>query len=365
MNIPISKPNVGEEEIAAVSNVIRSGMIAQGPQVKAFEAQFAAYIGADHAIATNNGTTALHVAMMANGIGAGDEVIIPSFSFFATASAVIASGATPVFADIDPRSFNLDPAAAEAAITPNTKAIMPVHLYGLPADMVAFRALCEKHGLILLEDSAQSHGAKINGQGVGTFGTAGFSFYPTKNMTTSEGGMVTTNDARVAEKARMARNHGMSQQYLHESIGFNYRMTDIMAAIGLTQLAKLPAWTEQRNMNAVRYNEKLEGVITPALPENSTLDHVYHQYTVRVPEPCSRDAVVKAIQDKGVGVRVYYPLPIHRQPIFQELGGYDNLELPETEKATQQVFSLPIHPLLTEEEQDYVIAVVNEVMSSC
>lgn len=362
MNIPISKPNVGEREIEAVSEVIRSGMIAQGAKVAELEEGFAAMIGAKHAIATNNGTTALHTALMAHDIGVGDEVIIPSFSFFATASAILAAGATPVFVDIEADTFNMNPQAAEAAITPKTKAIMPVHLYGQAADMPAFEAICQKHGIALLEDAAQSHRACIGRRKVGTWGTAGFSFYPTKNMTTSEGGMVTTNDDEIAAQARMIRNHGMSQQYLHERVGFNYRMTDIAAAIGLVQLAQLDDWTSKRKRNAEFYNENLEGVITPIVRDD--YGHVYHQYTIRIPEGKSRDDVMKAVQDKGVGVRVYYPIPIHRQPIFQKMGGYAHVDLPETEKAIQQVMSLPIHPLLQADERQYVTDTFNEVMQS-
>ncbi|KAB2903297.1 MAG: DegT/DnrJ/EryC1/StrS family aminotransferase [Anaerolineae bacterium] len=360
MNIPISKPNVGEREIAAISEVIRSGMIAQGPKVQEFERRFAEYHGVKHAIASTNGTTALQMAMLANGIGAGDEVIIPSFSFFATASSILFTGAKPVFADIDPETFNLDPASAESVITEKTKAIMPVHLYGQAADMPAFEALAKKHGLILLEDAAQSHGAKLEGRFVGTWGTSGFSFYPTKNMTTCEGGMLTTQDDEVAERARMIRNHGMSQQYLHEMVGFNFRMTDLMAAMGLIQLDNLPKWTAIRNNNASYYNETLKNVIKPLVRDNAT--HVYHQYTIRMPDGVDRDEVMKQIQAKGVGVRVYYPLPIHRQPIFEKMGGYENIDLPQTEKATREVMSLPIHPLLTEAERERVAQVINEVI---
>lgn len=360
MNIPISKPNVGEREIAAVAEVIRSGMIAQGPKVQEFEQRFADYLGVKHAIAATNGTAALQVALMAHGIGVGDEVIIPSFSFFATASCLLSVGAVPVFADIDPDTFNLDPKSAESVITEKTKAIMPVHLYGQAADMPAFEALAKKYNLILLEDAAQSHGATLDGRCVGTWGTTGFSFYPTKNMTTSEGGMTTTNDDVVAERARMARNHGMSQQYLHEMVGFNFRMTDIMAAIGLVQLDELPQWTAKRNDNARYYNETLKNVKTPVVRANAT--HVYHQYTIRVPEGVDRDEAMKHIQAKGVGVRVYYPLPIHRQPVIQKMGSYAHVNLPETEKATQEVMSLPIHPLLTEAERERVAQVINEVI---
>ncbi len=359
MQIPIAKPFIGEEEKQAVVDVLSSGQLSQGPKVAEFEKAFAAYQGAKHGVATSNGTTALMAAMMAHNIGPGDEVIIPSFSFFATASCVLSVGAKAVFADIDPNTFCLSPESAEAAITPRTKAIMPVHLYGQPADMPAFEALCQKHGLVLLEDAAQAHGAAIGERRVGTWGTASFSFYPTKNMTTTEGGMILTNDDEIARKLRMIRAQGMNTQYYHEVVGYNFRMTDMAAAIGMVQLGRLPEWTCKRVGNAIYFNERIESVKTPFLTEGYT--HVYHQYTVRVPDGVDREAVTKRLNEKGVGVRVYYPLPIHRQPVFQNMngGGYKEVVLPETEKATSQVFSLPVHPLLTEEELAYIVQEVN------
>lgn len=357
MQIPIAKPFIGEEEKQAVVQVLSSGQLSQGPKVAEFEGAFAAQHGAKHGIATSNGTTALMAAIMAHDIGPGDEVIIPSFSFFATASCVLSTGARPVFADIDLATFNLSPEAAEAAITPKTKAIMPVHLYGQPADMPRFEAICQKHGLVLLEDAAQAHLSHINGRHVGTWGTAGFSFYPTKNMTTTEGGMVLTNDDETARKLRMIRAQGMNTQYYHEVIGYNFRMTDMAAAVGLVQLGRLPEWTAKRQANAAYFDELLTSVRTPYSKPGHT--HVYHQYTVRVPDGVDRDTVAKRLNERGIGVRVYYPLPIHRQPVFQQMGGYENLHLPETEKATAQVFSLPIYPALTEEERDYVVQEIN------
>jgi perosamine synthetase len=357
MHIPIAKPFIGEEEKQAVVAVLSSGQLSQGPKVAEFEQAFAAYQGARHGIATSNGTTALMSALMAHDIGPGDEVIIPSFSFFATASCILSVGATPVFADIDPDTFNLSPAAAQAAITPRTRAIMPVHLYGQPADMTAFEAICQRHGLALLEDAAQAHGASIDGRRVGTWGTASFSFYPTKNMTTTEGGMVLTNDDEIARRLRMIRAQGMNTQYYHEVVGYNFRMTDMAAAIGLVQLGRLPDWTAARIRHAGFFNQHLASVKTPVLCPGFT--HVYHQYTVRVPDDADREAVVRRLNERGVGVRVYYPLPIHKQPVFQQRDGYARVELPETEKATRQVFSLPVHPALTEDELDYIVREVN------
>ena len=357
MQIPIAKPFIGEEEKQAVVEVLSSGQLSQGPKVAEFEKAFAAYQGAKHGVATSNGTTALMSSMMAHNIGLGDEVIIPSFSFFATASCVLSVGAKPVFADIDPDTFCLSPEAAEAAITPKTKAIMPVHLYGQPADMTRFEAICQKHGLVLLEDAAQAHGAAIGDRRTGTWGTASFSFYPTKNMTTTEGGMVLTNDDEIARKLRMIRAQGMNTQYYHEVVGYNFRLTDMAAAVGLVQLGRLPGWTEARIHNAQYFNQRIESVKTPFVVPGNT--HVYHQYTVRVPDGVDRDAVAKRLNERGVGVRVYYPLPIHKQPVFQNMDGYSKVELPETDKATSQVFSLPVHPALTEEERAYIVQEVN------
>lgn len=357
MQVPIAKPFLGDEEKAAALEALNSGQLSQGPRVAEFEKAFAAYHGAKHGVATSNGTTALTTALMAHEIGPGDEVIVPSFSFFATASCVLSVGATPVFADIDAATYCLDPAAAEAAITSRTRAIMPVHLYGLPADMPRFEALCKAKNLVLLEDSAQAHGAKIGGRSVGTFGTASFSFYPTKNMTTTEGGMVLTNDDKIAERMRMIRHQGMSAQYLHEVVGYNFRMTDPSAAIGLVQLKRLPGWQQKRNANAAFYDAALKSVRVPTTPAGR--EHVYHQYTVRVPEGADRDAVLKRLNERGVGARVYYPLPIHRQPVFARRPEYQNISLPETERATREVLSLPVHPLLTDEERAFVAAEVN------
>jgi dTDP-4-amino-4,6-dideoxygalactose transaminase len=360
MNIGIAKPYIGDAEKQAVMEVLNSGQLAQGAKVKAFEEVFAAYHNAKHGIAVNNGTTALIAALMAYQIGPGDEVIVPAFTFFATASSVLSVGATPVFADIEPDTFCMSPAAAEAVITPRTKAIMPVHLYGQTADMIAFAALCQKHNLVLLEDAAQAHGAKICDAPASTWGAASFSFYPTKNMTTSEGGMVLTNDDEIARRLRMIRNQGMNTQYYHEVVGYNFRMTDIAAAIGLAQFERLDAWTEKRIANAAYFNANLKTVQVPVTRPGYR--HVFHQYTVRVPDGIDRDQAAARLNERGVGVRVYYPRPIHKQPVFQAMDAYKDVYLPETEKATREVFSLPVHPLLTDEELEYI---VNEVNALC
>ena len=360
--IPAAKPIIGDEEREAVDRVLRSGMIAGGPEVLAFENEFSAYVGGRHCVAMNSGTSALHLALIAMGIGAGDEVIVPSFSFAATANAVALTGATPVFADIDRATFNLDPEATRAAITPRTKAIMPVHLYGQMAAMDEFESLAQEHGLQIIEDSAQSHLASLNGRNAGEWGTtACFSFYPTKNMTSGEGGMVVTPDEKIARMLRLLRNQGMEQRYKNEVVGFNTRMTDIHAAIGRVQLRKLPAWTAQRQENAAFLDANISGVVVPPVAPGAT--HVYHQYTIRVPVETGeqRDAFMAALAEKGVGSGVYYPTPIHRLPSFQL-----SLDLPETEIAARQVLSLPIHPALSAEDlkqvAQAVTATANELL---
>jgi perosamine synthetase len=366
-NIGIASPFIGDEEKAAVMEVLDSGMLVQGAKVAELEEKFAAFCGVKHGIATTNGTTALTVALLAHGIGIGDEVIIPSFSFVATATSVLSAGATPVFVDVEPDTFSMDPALIEDAITERTKAIMPVHLYGHPAFMPEIKAIADKHNLAIVEDSAQAHGAALDGQPVGGWGMAAFSFYPSKNMTTGEGGMVTTNDDDLAAQARMMRNHGMSQQYLHEIVGFNFRMTNVLAAIGVVQMERLPDFNAKRIANATYLNEHLTSVRTPITREGAR--HVFHQYTVLVPEGADRDAAVKQLNDAGIGARVYYPLPIHCQPVFRKDRSAGDTcacghglacpHLPQTIALTKRVFSLPVHPNLSQEDLDYIVEHVN------
>lgn len=337
--------------------VLESGQLAQGSRTAAFEGAFAAYVGASHAIAVNSGTAALIVAMQAHGIGPGDEVITTPFSFIASATSIIACGATPVFADIDPYDLNLDPEKAEAAITPRTKAVMPVHLFGHPARVEEFTDLCEEYGLALIEDACQAHGAEHQGRRVGTYGTGCFSFYPTKNMTTGEGGVITTNDDQVAARCRIIRNHGQERRYLHEHFGLNWRMTDLAAAIGTVQLGHLEAWNETRIANA----EALAGLIrvaeTPRVREGDR--HVFHQFTIRVDR--DRDRLLKALEEAGVGSAVHYPIPIHRQPIMRQLG-HGDFSLPFAEAAAEAVLSLPVHPSLQPEDVEYIAATVNRLV---
>jgi len=350
--IPAAQPIIGKDEREAVDRVLLSGMMAQGPEVKAFEDEFSEIVAGAHCIAVNSGTSALHMAFIAAGIRQGDEVIVPSFSFAATANAVRLTGATPVFADVEQDFFNLNPAAVEAAITPRTRAIMPVHLYGHPAAMNELQAICQRHNLLLFEDAAQAHMASLNGTPVGAFGVTGsFSFYPTKNMTAGEGGMVTTGCSHIARQLRLLRNQGMERRYENEIIGFNTRMTDIHAAIGRVQLQKLAGWTKQRQDNASFLTANIKGVAVPPVAPDAV--HVYHQYTIRV-VGLDRDAFADELTKNGVGNGVYYPTPIHRLPSFGL-----SLDLPVTEQVAQECLSLPVHPSLNQADLEKIVAVVN------
>ncbi|MCM3907159.1 MULTISPECIES: DegT/DnrJ/EryC1/StrS family aminotransferase [Trueperella] len=356
--IPAAKPIVGEEERAAVDAVLASGMLAQGAEVASFEQEFSEQLtpGAE-VVAVNSGTSALHIGLLASGIGEGDEVIVPSFTFAATGNSVALTGASPVFADIEPDYFCLDPDSIRASITERTKGIMPVHLYGHPANMVEIRKIAEEFGLQIFEDAAQAHGASLNGEMVGTFGSfAGFSLYPTKNMTSGEGGMISTKDPQIARRARLLRNQGMEVQYQNELVGLNNRMTNIHAAIGRVQLRKLEGWTKIRQENAAFLNANLEGVVVPPVAEGAV--HVYHQYTIRVAD--DRDGFANALREEyKVGCGVYYPIPNHRLPSLAHFA--PGLELPNTEAAAKEVISLPVHPSLSQEDLDRIVEAVNAV----
>ena len=321
IKVPIAKPIIGEEEIENVVEVLKSGMIAQGPKVAEFEEKFAEWVGAEYGIAVNSGTAALHTALLACGIGEGDEVITTPFTFIASGNSIVYTGAEPVFADIDLKTYTLNPDAIE------------------------------------IEDAAQAHGATCNGKKVGSMGDmACFSFYPTKNMTTSEGGIITTDDEDLAEQARIFRAHGASVRYHHNAIGYNFRMTDISAAIGLAQLNKIDEFNNKRIANAAYLNEGLkdvDGVVTPYCAYDSK--HVYHQYTIRV-EKGDRDDWVDIINDCGVGTGIHYPIPLYNQPIYRALG-FEG-DCPNAELAADNVISLPVHPSLTKEDLDLVIEAV-------
>lgn len=354
--IPPAKPIIGDEERAAVDRVLKTGMIAQGPEVAAFEQEFADhFVQGRTTVAVNSGTSGLHLGLLAAGVGPGDEVIVPSFTFAATGNSVALSGATPVFADIEPHHFTLDPAAVRAAITPRTKGIMPVHLYGHPFLVDEIEAIAREYGLAIYEDSAQAHGASWRGRPVGTIGDfAMFSLYPTKNMTSGEGGMVSCATNDIARNVRVLRNQGMENQYENEVIGFNARMTDIHAAIGRVQLTKVGRWTAMRRHNAAVLDaglRGLDGVKTPLVHEHAV--HVYHQYTVRV-DAGERDRIRRALQDEHqVGTGVYYPIPNHRLPSLAHFA--EGIELPETQRAANEVLSLPVHPSLTEQDLQRIV----------
>ena len=355
--IPVSKPYIGPEEKENVLEVLESGYIVQGPRTAELEQRFAELCGTRHAIATANGTTALHIALLAHGIGPGDEVITTPFTFIASANSILFTGATPVFADVEEASFNIDPEQVERAITPRTKAILPVHLYGQPCDMDALQALAEAHNLVLIEDACQAVGATYNGQTVGSFGTGTFSLYATKNVMAAEGGMITTDDDEIAARARLLRNHGMERRYHYEMLGFNFRMTDLNAAIGLAQLERLTEWTARRQENARRFNNAITAVVTPGVKEGR--EHVWHQYTIRVDGGRDRDAAVAQLNEAGVGTGIFYPIPAHCHDYMQRIVG--DLSMPVAERLAEEVISLPVHPQLSEEELETIIAAVNRL----
>lgn len=353
--IPAAKPIIGDEERAAVDAVLASGMLAQGKQVADFETEFSSVlVDGRAAVAVNSGTSGLHLGLLAAGVGPGDEVIVPSFTFAATGNSVALTGATPVFADIELDHYTLDTDHVASLITEKTKGIMPVHLYGHPFDVEGLGRLAAERGIDLYEDAAQAHGASFNGQMVGSFGTfAMFSLYPTKNMTSGEGGMVTTSDAAVEHRLRLLRNQGMEKQYQNEIVGFNARMTDLHAAIGRVQLTKVLGWTAQRQQNAAFLDANLENVGTPLVKAGA--GHVYHQYTIRVPE--DRDGLAKALREEyNIGTGVYYPVPNHRLPSFNRTE-----DLPNTETAAREVLSLPVHPSLSQDDLERIVAAVNAV----
>jgi dTDP-4-amino-4,6-dideoxygalactose transaminase len=355
--IPAAKPIIGEEERTAVDRVLQSGMLAQGPEVAAFENEFSNVVDQRHCITVNSGTSGLHVSLTAVGIKKGDEVIVPSFTFAATANSVALTGATPIFVDIDPQSFNIDPIAIEAAITPRTRAIQPVHLYGQPAAMKEIMAIAARHGLLVIEDAAQAHMAALDGTPVGAFGIAGvFSFYPTKNMTSGEGGMISTANVEVARQCRLLRNQGMERRYENEVVGFNTRMTDIHAAIGRVQLTKLAGWTAQRRSNAKFLDENLEGVVVPHVVPGAF--HVYHQYTIRIIGH-DRDLFAAEMTKRGVGNGVYYPTPVHRLSAFGH-----TFDLPETTRASREVLSIPVHPSLSKGDLETIVSVINSIAAA-
>lgn len=353
--IPVSRPYIGRRERRAVNKVLRSGMLAQGPEVEKFENEFSEQlVNGAFSIAVNSGTSALHLSMLALGISAGDEVIVPSFTFAATANSVVLTGATPIFADINLKTFCIDPDSVKKLIGPRTKAVIAVHLYGQSCDMTSLSLLCKANGLYLIEDAAQAHGAKWLNKPVGTWGTVGcFSFYPTKNMTSGEGGMITTFDSNLADLLRLLRNQGQKKRYHNEVIGLNNRMTDIHAALGRVQLSRLSRWNDQRREIAATYSDQLVNVQTPYIAEEAF--HVFHQYTIKISE-MERNLFAEELKKSGILTGVYYPIPVHKLPSYNK-----NIELPNTAEIALQCLSLPIFPTLRKKEIEKVIRVVNGI----
>ncbi len=345
---------------AALGRVLDSGAYTLGPEVAAFEEEFAAWCGVPHAVAMNSGTTALHLALLAAGVGPGDDVITSPFTFIATACAIRYVGANPVFADIDFATRNLDPEAAAKALTPRTRAILPVHLYGQTADMDPLRALAERNGLALIEDAAQAHGASYHGAPAGGLGALGcFSFYPTKNLgALGEGGLVTTRDAKLADALRLLRDWGAREKYQHEIVAYNARMDAFQGAVLRVKLRRLTAWNEERRAIAARYAELLPGIgLEPPL-EAPGRRHVWHVYTVRVPE---RERVAAVLREQGVGTAVVYPRPLHLQPAFADLG-LGAGSFPVAERAARELLGLPMYPGLPKDGPERVVAALGKAL---
>ncbi len=358
--ISIASPAIGSEEINAVNAVLRSGMLTQGEKVKAFEKNFSSYIGTRHGVACSSGTSALVSGLEALGIKDGDEVITTPFTFIATSNAVLYNGGRPVFADIDEKTFNIDPVNIEHVMTKKTKAVIVVHLYGQPCDMTKIKEVCDAHDLLLIEDCAQAHGAEYKDRKVGTFGDVSmFSFYATKNMITGEGGMMLTDNDSAAEKVRVSVNQGQMGKYDHVMIGYNNRMTDMQAAIGIEQLKKLEDMNRKRRINAEFLTKELKSVSwleTPHVDDNARV--VWHQYTVKV-SGTFRDDFLGYLNSNGVGARVYYPKPVYMQPAYRNLDYAEGL-CPVSESVSKQVVSLPVHPNLTKSDLEKIVDVVKK-----
>ncbi len=360
--ISINQPSIGKEEIEAVVEVLKSGILSEksgrGPRVLQFEKDFSKYVGAKHAVAVSSGTGALHSALLAVGIQPGDEVVVPSFTFSATAEAVVLAGGRPSFADIDADTYAITPESIEAALTSKTKAILPVHMYGLCADMDPIMELARNRGLIVIEDAAQAHGAEYKGRRAGSIGDATcFSFYAGKNMTTGEGGMVTTNDDDLAEQMRMIRTHGEERPYWVSRQGHNYHMPEIAGALGIVQLKKLPGFLEERRKNAEYLTEKLSVLGKLVMPkEPAGRKHAWYLFSSRLrgANAGKRNKLVEKLRSRNIGAAVYYESPVHMLPYYRDLQSTRRSALPETERACRQVFSLPVHPQLRQTELQFI-----------
>jgi len=361
-------PQIDDQEIKIVTKVLRSGVLTghpgKGPMVRRFEDAFADFVKAKHAVAVNSGTAGLHIALLAADVTPNDQVIVPSFTFVATAEAVALIGATPIFVDINSSTYNINPEKIEEAITEKTKAVIPVDLYGLSADMEAIKEIAQNHDLTVIEDAAQAHGALYHGKPPGAFADmACWSFYATKNMTTGEGGMVTTNKEEFAERLRTIRVHGETPPFFYTSsvLGHNYRMPEMEAAIGYVQLQKLPKFVEKRRRNAELLTERLHDIKELRLPtELKNYKHGWYLYTVRLlgAKATMRNEIVGKLKEQGIGAEIYYRTPIHLMPYYRQFGEYS---LPETERAAEQVFSLPVHPGVTLEDIEYIAKSVKKL----
>lgn len=357
-DVPIANPVVSQDAKERVTDVLESGMLADGDMVRAFEAEFADYIGVEHAVATSSGTTALHAMLEASGIGDGDVVLTTPFSFIASANAVRHAGAEVAFADVREDTYNLDPAPVRDVLTErdDVTALLPVHLYGLPADMGQFKDIAREHDLTLVEDAAQAHGGMFQGRMVGSLGdAAAFSFYPTKNMTTGEGGMIVTDDDDIASLAEKLVNHGRDGPYEHSTVGYNYRMTNVNAAIGRSQLERLPGWLDRRRANATRLTAgliEIEDIHTPCVPSGRT--HAYHQYTIRTEQ---RERVKTHLDRAGIGYGTYYPKPIPKQRPYREHNSH-----PVSERLSENVLSLPVHPTVDDTDVQCIVTAIREAM---
>lgn len=357
--IRLSVPVIDRKQVRAVVRVLKSGQLVQGPEVHAFENEVAQLTGTTYCIAVNSGTSALHLGMLASGIGIGDEVIVPSFSFAATANAVALTGANVVFADICRDDYNIDPKHVESLITSRTKAIVAVHLYGHPARMDELSTLCKKAGLLLIEDAAQALGARYHDDPIGSLSHfSALSFYATKNISSGEGGMIATNEPEVSRLARLFRNQGQEIKYRNEVVGFNNRLSDIHAAIGREQLLQLARWQSVRQSNATFLSENLRGVEVPIVRAGMT--HAFHQYTIRVTGG-HRDKLLEHLAERGVQSGVYYPTPIHLLPSFAPsmASRAQQVVLPETEAAAREVLSIPVHPSLSKRQLKKIVDAVN------
>ncbi|MDZ4154185.1 DegT/DnrJ/EryC1/StrS family aminotransferase [Methylicorpusculum sp.] len=359
VNLKAQYEEIRDEIEQGIAETIANCSFILGPNVQNFEKEAAEYLGVKHAVGVASGTDALHLALLAEGIGAGDEVITTPFTFIATAEAICYVGATPVFVDIDPKSFNIDPDAIEAAITPKTKAIMPVHLFGQPADLSRIQPLCEKHGLKLIEDCAQSFGARVKGRQTGSFGSsAGFSFFPSKNLGAfGDGGLVVTQSDEIAEKLKMYHNHGSKVRYYHDVIGYNSRLDDIQAVILRVKLKRIEQYNAGRRRAAHLYSELMADLPLSTPFEDGLGEHVYHQYTLLCDR---RDDVLKTLQDQQIGCAVYYPVPLHKQNVFKD--AYAHVKLPVTEQVSATCLSLPICPSLEDKTIEQIVGVIRKTL---